>query len=222
MSTTQAKLPMGPVQRKIIIAFIFCLPFIVFYWQVPFLSSQVMGNDYTGFPIKQQLELQYSLAHGTVPLYIPGFAGGQTAAALTLGQFYHPISHLAAKLPGYWHGNALEWNTLLKLLQLALVHLGLFFLLLRLKLSPLLSFIISFITVYNLRMLDLFRYGASLENYTGYLLLCLAMAFYYLKGVSPVVDNQDKKASIYRRFTGPALIIGATYLLITGGHPQMM
>lgn len=212
----------GPVPRKAAIVLILCLPLIVFYWQVPFISSQVMGNDYIGFPIKQQLELQYSLAHGTVPMYVPGFAGGQTAAALTLGQFYHPISHIAAKLPGYWHGAALEWNTFLKLLQLGLIHLLLFFLLLRLKLPPLISFIISFITVYNLRMLDTFRFGASLENYTGYLLLCLALAYYYLDGVSPPIDKRRTKQKFYRRFKGPAFIIGATYLLVTGGHPQMM
>ena len=145
------------------------LPFLVFYWQVPFLADRTIGNDYVAFPIYQQMELQYSLKHGSFPLYVPGYAGGQSSAALTLGQIYHPISHLASVLPGYWGGNALQWNTLLRLLLLGLTHLGLFILLVRLRLTPILSFIISFITVYNMRMLDLFHYGASLENYTGYL-----------------------------------------------------
>ncbi|UCH98002.1 MAG: hypothetical protein JSV88_14430, partial [Candidatus Aminicenantes bacterium] len=188
-------------------AFIIILPFLVFYWQIPFLSDLTIGNDYIAFPIRQQMELQYSLKHGTFPLYIPGFAGGQSMTALTQGQVFHPISHLASVLPGYWEGNALQWNTFLRLLSLGLVHLGLFILLVRLRLNHILSFIISFITVYNLRMLDLFRYGTSLENYTGYLFLCMAMAFYYIKPT---------------RFIGPVSMMAATYLLICGGHPQMM
>lgn len=194
-------------QKYGLYAFIMILPFLVFYWQVPFLADRTIGNDYVAFPIQQQMELQYSLKHGSFPLYVPGFAGGQSSAALTLGQMYHPISHLASVLPGYWGGNALQWNTLLRLLLLGLAHLGLFILLVRLRLTPILSFIISFITVYNMRMLDLFHYGASLENYTGYLFLCMSMAFYYIKPT---------------RFIGPASIIVSTYLLVCGGHPQMM
>jgi len=197
-----------PLASKVLLyILILLLPFVVFYWQVPFWSDTTIGNDYVAFPISQQMELQYSLKHGTFPLYIPGFAGGQSAAALTLGQMYHPLSHLAAIMPGYWKGDALEWNTLFRLLSLGILHLGLFIFLLRLGLNRVVSFLISFITVYNFRMLDLFHYGASLENYTGYLFLCLALGFYYLKPT---------------RFWGPAAIIVSTYLLICGGHPQMM
>lgn len=187
--------------------FILVLPFLVFYWQAPFLSDKTIGNDYTTYSIQQQMELHYSLAHGTFPLYVPGFAGGQSSPALTLGQAYHPLSHLAAVMPGYRDGHALRWNTLFRLLSLGLAHLGLFILLMRLGLTGAFAFIISFITVYNFRMLDLFRYGASLENYTGYLFLCMALAFYYIKP---------------SRFFGPLSIMGSTYLLICGGHPQMM
>ena len=161
--------------KLLVYGFIMLLPFFVFHWQSPFLGNQSIGNDYPVFN-RYQMELQYCLQHGSFPLYVPGFAGGQTSAALTMGQVYHPISHLASFLPGYWQGKSLECNTFLRLLSLGLVHLGLFILLGRLRLNPILSFIISFITVYNLRMLDLFRYYASLENYTGYLFLCMAMA----------------------------------------------
>jgi hypothetical protein len=183
------------------------LPFIVFYWQIPFLGTKTIANDYVAFPIQQQMEMQYGLEKGTFPLFVPDFAGGQTSAALTLGQVYHPISHLSAHMPGYWDGYALHWNTFFRLLSLGLAHLLLFVLLLRLKLNFIYSFIISFITVYNLRMLDMFRYGASLENYTATLFLCAAMAFYYIKPT---------------RFAGPAAMIFSTYLLVCGGHPQMM
>lgn len=192
--------------KLMVYGFIMLLPFFVFHWQAPFLGNQSLGNDYPVFN-RYQMELQYCLKHGSFPLYVPGFAEGQASAALTMGQVYHPISHLASFLPGYWQGKSLECNTFLRLLSLGLVHLGLFILLGRLRLNPILSFIISFITVYNLRMLDLFRYYASLENYTGYLFLCMAMAFYFLKPT---------------RFKGPVSMILATYLFVCGGHPQMM
>ena len=154
------------LSKLLVYVFILILPFIIFCWQAPFLGDLSIGNDYPVFN-RYQMELQYSLKHGSFPLYVPGFAYGQTSAALTMGQMYHPISHLASSLPGYWQGKSLECNTFLRLLSLGLVHMGLFILLGRLRLNSILSFIISFITVYNLRMLDLFRYYASLENYTG-------------------------------------------------------
>jgi hypothetical protein len=188
-------------------AFFLLLPFVLFYWQFPFLGRLTIGNDYPAWGIGQQMMLQYSLHHGTFPLFMPGFADGQVAAAMTLGQMAHPFSHVAACMPGYWSGRALEWNTLLRLLSLGFVQLILFRLLRRLRLSIPLSFTISFVTVYNLSMLDSFRYGASLENYTGSLLLCAAMAFFFLKP---------------SRFGGPLAIVATTCWLTCGGHPQKM
>jgi len=186
---------------------ILILPLLMFHWALPFLSQWTLGNDYPRFPIWQQMELMLSLKSGSFPLYVPGFAVGQSASALTLGQLFHPISHLAAAMPGYWSGKALEWNTLLRLLSLGLAHLALFQLIRQFRLSSLSAFAISMVTVYNLRMLDLFRYGASLESWTGYLFLCAAIGSYFLRPTKCV---------------GPLVIIGSTYWLICSGHPQMM
>jgi hypothetical protein len=195
-----------PVVQRYLKWSICLLPFAVFYWLVPFCGDRTIGNDYPKYSIENQMEPQYSLARGSFPLYAPGFAGGRSAAALTLGQTYHPLSHLAAHSPGYWKGSALEWNTFWRLISLGLTQLVLFNLLRKLDLRADAAFLLSFLTVYNQRMLDLFRYGASLENYTGFLLLCAAMAHFY---VAP------------RRIAGPLSIIGAAYLVICGGHPQM-
>lgn len=183
------------------------LPFLMFFWILPFISDITVGNDYPRFSIHEQIELMFSIKTGSFPLYIPGYAGGQSASALTLGQLFHPISHLTSLLPGYWSGNALEWNTLLRLISLGFVHLLLFQLLKMFKIHILWAFILSFITVYNLRMLDLFRYGASLESWTGLLFLCSAIGFYHLKPT---------------KWKGPLFIIGAFYWLVCSGHPQMM
>ena len=186
---------------------ILSLPFVVFYWLMPFISTLTLGKDYAIFPIQHQMELMFSLKMGSFPLYVPGFAGGQTASALMLGQIFHPLTHMATYLPGYWSGNALEWNTLLRLFSLGLAHFALFVFLRDLGVSNLFSFIVSFITVYNLRMLDLFRYGAALESWTGFLFLCAAIGS---MGLKP------------EKSTGSIAIIGSTYWLVCSGHPQMM
>ncbi len=197
----------APLFRAALIFFILILPFLVFYWMIPFVTPQTLGNDYSKYPIHHQLELMFALKTGTFPLFIPGFAGGQSSSALTLGQLFHPISHIASTLPGYWEGHALEWNTFFRLVSLGLAHLLLFAFVNQLRIHRLMAFIVTFITVYNLRMLDLFRYGASLESWTGHLLLCAAIGWYYIRPT---------------KFTGPLAIIGSTYWLVCSGHPQMM
>jgi len=179
----------------------------MFHWMLPFVSDLSLGNDYQRYPIQEQMELMFSLKSGSFPLYAPGFVGGQSASALTLGQIYHPISHIAALMPGYWNGKALEWNTFLRLLSLGFIHLVIFLLLMDLGTGVLFAFVLSFVTVYNLRMLDLFRYGASLESWTGHLLLCGVIGLFCIR--------KNKRM-------GALWIPVSTYWLVTSGHPQMM
>lgn len=186
--------------------FILFLPFLIFHWMIPFLSDSTLGNDYPRYAIQHQMELMLSLKTGSFPLYVPGFAGGQSSSALTLGQPFHPVSLLASILPGYWDGKALEWNTLLRLLSLGFAQLVLFGFLKKCRLATVAALVISFVTVYHFRMLDLFRYGASLESWTGHIFLCAAIGFYCLK-----------PKTWYR----PLAIIGAVYWLVCSGHPQM-
>ena len=181
------------------------LPFVILYWMVPVFSNLTIGNDYSVYPIQAQMELAYSMEYDSFPLYAPGFAGGQSAAALTLGQIYHPISFIARMLPGYWDGDALKVNTFLRLLSLGVCHLFVFYLLRRLGLNVVSSLVLSFITVYNLRMLDLFRYGASLENHTAFIILSALIVLRYL---SPSNWGINVGISV------------AAYLLVVGGHPQ--
>lgn len=183
------------------------LPFVFFHWIMPFFSDLVIGNDYPRFPIDHQMELMFSLKTGSFPLYVPGFAGGQTASALTLGQLFHPISHIANLLPGYWNGNALEWNTFIRLISLGCAHLFIFIIICKFRLHYLLAFVLSTITVYNLQVLSNFQYGAALESWTGYLFLCASIGLYSLQ---------------LQRWYKPLLIIGSTYWLVCSGHPQMM
>jgi len=197
----------GYKNENVYIASILLMPFFMFSWMIPFISSLTLGNDYQIHAIQEQMELMFSLRTGTFPLFIPGFGGGQNSIALTQGQLFHPISHIAAILPGYWAGKALEWNTFLRVFSLGVAHVFLFKFLRNLRLNPIVSLVLSTITVYNLRMLDLFRYGASFESWTGFLFLCSSIGLYYLKPT---------------KLKGPLAIVVSTYLIICSGHPQMV
>ena len=180
-------------------------PFVMLSWLVPVVGSRTIGNDYLRFSIQDQLDLMWSVWHGTFPLYLPGFASGHSAAAATMGQLYHPISWLAPALPGYWHGSALECNTFLRLLSLGLAQLVLYRLLRRLHVAPLPSFLSTLVAVYNLRMLDSFRFGAPLEGYVGMLFLAAAAGRLFL--------DEHGRLSV-------ALVGASTYVLLVSGHPQ--
>jgi len=184
---------------------ILLLPFCVFYWLVPVFSNITIGNDYSGYSLNQQIELMFSLKMSTFPLFVSGFEGGHSAAALTLGQIWHPIARLAEISPGYWNGHALDWGTFYRLVSLGAAQALLFTLLRFASIPPAIAFLLSFITVYNFRMLDQFRYGAGLEAYTGCIFFIVASGYKYLKSSGPI---------------GIAWIALATYWLVTSGHPQ--
>lgn len=185
---------------------IFFLPFIFFHWITPFISEEIFAHDYSLYSMNQQMELMFCLKNGSYPLYIPGFAGGQSSSALTLGQFFHPISHIASILPGYWNGYATEWMTLLRLLSLSITHIFLFIFLKKLRIRSTLAFILSALTVFNTQVAGNFYFAASLESYTGYLLLCVAIGYYFIES--------SRKNGVFISIT--------TYLLVCSGHPQMM
>ncbi len=177
----------------------------MFAWLLPFVSSVTLGNDYAIFGPGQQIELMWAVWRGTFPLYMPGFAGGHSTAAMTLGQLYHPLSWISSLMPRYGDGLALEWNTFFRLLSLGLAHGVLYKLCRRLRIQPLPAFLLTFPVVYNLRMLDSFRYGASVDAYVGMVLAASAAGFLYLE----------------RNSQRPVVLLGAcTFLLVVSGHPQ--
>ena len=181
------------------------LPFALLAWLLPFVSSQTIGNDYSIFALLAQMDMMWSVWRGTFPLYMPGFAGGHSTAAMTLGQLYHPISWVASLMPGYSSGLALEWNSFFRLLSLGLVHLVLFHTCRRLALGRLAAFLCTFPVVYNLRTLDSFRYAAALEAYTGMLLVVAT-------GILVLLDERAKGRVV--------LLALSTYLTVVSGHPQ--
>ncbi len=183
-----------------------CIPFVLLWWMAPFIGNKSIGYDHITFTVESQLEMIASLRMGEVPLYIPGLAHGNTASALTLSQFWHPISHLSSIMPNYWNGYALEWNNFWRFISLGLCQVLLYTLFRRMKVQPFFAFILSLIAVYNQRMLDMLRYGAALENYTAFLFLVTSVYYSLL----------SEKVRLWR-----VCIIISSALLVTGGHPPM-
>jgi hypothetical protein len=192
-------------RRAATTALFLLLPFVMLSWLLPFVSKQTIGNDYSIFALLAQLDMMWSVWKGTFPLYMPGFAGGHSTAAMTLGQLYHPISWISSLMPGYSSGLALEWNTFFRLLSLGLVHLVLFYTCRRLAMGRLEAFLCTFPVVYNLRTLDSFRYAAALEGYTGMLLVAAT-------GILVFLDERSKGRVV--------LLAISTYLTAVSGHPQ--
>jgi hypothetical protein len=186
---------------------ILILPFFIFYNITPFLSSWTFGGDFLRFALPQQIELMFSLRTGSFPLYIPGFACGQSSAALTLGQLYHPMAWISSLMPGYWTGLAADWNVLFRLLTLGAAQALLYTFLRRLGAGRTVCFLLSFVTAYNLQLLNGFYFGASAESWTGHLVLCGTIGLYYLSPATVV---------------WPLAVVGSTYWLVCSGHPQMM
>ena len=172
---------------------------------IPFVSDLTLGSDYINYHVYHQLDLLFSIKSGSFPLYAPACYYGQSSV-YPHAQLYHPLAYLAALMPGFWQGYSLDWLTLFRLISLASCHFCLFRFLEKMRLNRTAAFIVSLVTVYNLRMLALFWNVTALEAYTGMLFLCAASGCYYLNPVS-------------RR--APLLIIGATYWLITSDFPPM-
>jgi hypothetical protein len=199
---------MDPARRRsgrIWTAVILLLPFVYLTWMTPFLSDQRIAMDYPRISCPQQQELLFSLVHGSFPLFVPGFAAGQSASALTAGQMLHPLTHVAALAPGYWDGLAQDWNTFLRLMTLGIAHALLFRVLRRLLTSDLTAVALSTVTVFNLRMLNIFHGGAALESYTGHLFACVALFWCWLEP---------------KRWGPRVGVILATHWTVCSGHPQ--
>ncbi len=109
----------------LIYLFIIILSFLLFYWQMPFVSNLIIGQDFKDSIIQHQ-EILFSIKTGSFPLYNPGYQLGQSSVVLTWSQVFHPISHLSSIMPGYWNGKAYQWYIFYNILSLGLAQLALF------------------------------------------------------------------------------------------------
>lgn len=182
------------------------LPFVLFFWMAPGIGPKIVGNDYLVHAPMEQMETQFALSRGEFPLFVPGYVSGTSVATLTMSQLWHPVSHLTAHLPGFSTGHIYDAIIFVDLLELGLTHLFLYLTLRRLGLGLALSYGLSLVTVYNLRMLDCLRFGASLDGYLGMLWLSCSLVWSYLE---PGKRRHE------------VAVVLSTYLTVVSGHPQM-
>lgn len=212
---------------------ILCLtiPFLMFWWMDPApallginmrpfleaftldckdLAGVSLSNDYGKFTTIPQVHAFFSLKNGSFPLFFPWFWYGQSVTANTLSQIWHPFAFILPHFDMYGQGGALKLTSVFQLVSLGMSQSLLYMLLRKLASNRFLAFIFSFIAIYNIRMLESFRYQASLEAYTGMMFTCVAIGFFYLS------------FSRQNRFWYGLLITFSTYWLVTSGHPQFM
>lgn len=186
-------------------AFFLLLPFVILWRFAPLVTNKTIGNDYTLFTFESQLEFVWSWRHGLVPLFMPNFAGGASASTMTLGQPWHPMTWLCGLTPGFGSGHPVTIGTIYRFLELGLTTRFVYRESRLAGLAVVPSLALSIAVVFNGRMLDSFRYGASLETYCGMLLACTAFAAARREGWT------------FRRIVWGAATI---YLTLVGGHPQ--
>lgn len=186
-------------------AFFLLLPFAVLWRFAPPYARLTIGWDYILYPFDAQLEIIWAWHHGFVPLFMPGFAGGSSSSTMTLGQAWHPISWLCALTPGYGNGHAEVIATFYRFLEIGITHRIVYRETRQNGLDRLPSFLLSFVVVFNGRMLDSFRYGSSLETYCAMLLACV------------VFSAARREGWTFKRICWGATTI---FLVFVGGHPQ--
>ena len=195
------------VKRIWELALFLAFPFLFYFWMCPFFSNRTIGEDYGLFQyyIDHQLNFLFSLRNGTFPLYCPDSFLGHSLFAFSSAQFFHPLTYLASIFPAYWNGGALEVNTCIRFLALGLVSFALFKTIRVLKVSSLWAFLITLMTLYNVKTIELFRFTAGFETHLAVIILVILIIRLFLT---------SKK--IYA-----VLIPFTVYLIICGGNPQI-
>ncbi|HSW47135.1 MAG TPA: hypothetical protein VLM89_16345 [Phycisphaerae bacterium] len=155
--------PSRGFQHAVVALLLILLPFIVY---TPLWSPAdriTLGMDYPDFQPGQQLLFLQSLRDGLFPLWAPGDAGGVPFAVYFIAQQYSPVTWVLGALDATYDGLLLD---LLTFWRLGLLGMSAFFCYLvarRLGCSTLPGIAAGFIYVFNLRMLDCFRYGSGLD-----------------------------------------------------------
>jgi hypothetical protein len=139
------------------------LPFVVYapLW-MPY-GRITLGMDYPDFQPGQQLLFLQHLRDGFFPLWAPGDAGGIPFAAYFIAQQYSPLTWMLAAFDATYQGLQLDLLTLQRLTLLGMSAFFTYLVVRRLGLGWLPGLAAGAIGVFNMRMLDCFRYGSALD-----------------------------------------------------------
>ena len=180
-------------------------PLVIFGWLI--FGSSTLGNDFQQAHVTEALNLRSYLALGLEPMWAPHFSGGIPYYGLAMAQAFHLPGWFMSHLPGYFTGNALVLFALKGLLVLMFGHAVTYFSLRRITgLQPWVCYALSLLTIYNLSVLDAFRYGTALD------------AFVYAQCLILVLIS-------YLKEPRPSLLIGLvglSQLLMTSGYPPTL
>lgn len=136
-----------------------------------------LGNDYQIYQVVYAQIYRYYLTLGIEPMWYPHLEGGIPFGLFASDQSFNILGWLTSHIPAYWTGSAINLVAYKDLALLALAQGFSFYFLRRTcpKIPSWITFLISFILIYQARTLDATRYGTYLDAFVfGH---CLALSY---------------------------------------------
>ena len=151
--------------RHLLVALLFLiLPHLVYAFLWWGESPQTLGNDYTSHQPGQQLLFMQSIRDGYFPLWAPAESGGMPFAGYLFTGAYSPITWLLLGCDAFFEGHQLTILTHLRLLALSMSGFFTYLILRRFDLATLPAVVGASVFIFNLRMLDAFRFAMALDT----------------------------------------------------------
>ncbi len=180
------------------------LPLMVYHFLWWVGGHETLGADYAPSQPGHQLLFMQTIRDGFWPLWAPGDSGGIPFAAYFLTQQYSPVTWLMMLFDASFNGLQVEMLTFLRIGLLGMSGFATYLLARRLSLSAIAGVLAGVIYVFNLRMLDCFRYGSALDTVVWLPVLLLI--------VERLLDRP--------RIGWVAVYAGVQHLMIVAGHTQ--
>ncbi|MCH8851784.1 MAG: hypothetical protein IID41_03930, partial [Planctomycetes bacterium] len=167
-------------------------------------SPQTLGNDYTMHQPGQQLLFMQSIRDGYFPLWAPSESGGMPFANYMFTGAYSPIVWVLLGCDAFFEGHQFTILTHLRLLALSMSGFFTYLILRRFDLATLPAVVGASVFIFNLRMLDAFRFAMALD------------AVVWL----PVVVYCTERLIAKPRLAGMLAITLSQYMMLVAGHTQ--
>jgi len=152
----------------------------MFAVDVPFVSPLSIGNDYLIFSPGAEIDMMWSCGKGPSLSTCPATPAVTRPGRWAMGQLYHPVPWLSSLMPATGAGTRCSGTRSFDCSRSAprtSACSGSAAASASTRCPPSCS---RSRLVYNLRMLDSFRYGASIDSYIGMLFVAAAGGFVYL------------------------------------------
>lgn len=191
--------------QHLLVALLFLLlPHLIYAFLWWGESPQTLGNDYIGHQPGEQLLFMQSIRDGYFPLWAPSESGGMPFANYMFTGAYSPIVWALMGCDAFFEGHQFTILTHLRLLALSMSGFFTYLILRRFDLATLPAVVGASVFIFNLRMLDAFRFAMALD------------AVVWL----PVLVYCTERLIAKPRLAGMLAITLSQYMMLVAGHTQ--